>query len=301
MDKTQEAEIQYNSMCRFVEQGYDDPSMQQSRDIFQSVVQEAPLYLFSREKSDRSLEYHKKNIPNLDSFIGIKPHIMCDSAGSVVILSVSSVDMPDGSRCHKADALMSQMSLSLPGEMASLSTGSIFIYSKNEGSEYDLSFHENFHSVFLGLDGKKVVSFHNVKQINNGSMINAAKRDFGTNVMTALEQLNYAHSPRKTIVSTKPSKPFVSGGSVMTPRSHQREIHYVLDPDEIREIKSQGGSHASPTPHKRRSHKRVLRHPKWGDKVGKVINVSECRVNVKPGEVIVTPRKVYHVVSTTEH
>ena len=49
----------------------------------------------------------------------------------------------------------------------------------------------------------------------------------------------------------------------------------VVEPEASAEIQ---GSRGSVTPHDRRPHLRVLRHPKWGSRVGQVILVAGAKV-----------------------
>ena len=84
----------------------------------------------------------------------------------------------------------------------------------------------------------------------------------------------------------------------LMPRTHQRDVNIILDTEEVKTLcKYKGGTHASPVPHKRRAHKRVLRSPRYKYARGKVIDVGETEVGVKPGEVINHKKKIYHVVS----
>lgn len=117
-------------------------------------------------------------------------------------------------------------------------------------------------------------------------------------------QACYVTKPRQTLVvaSTKATdkrkKKGYSRG--IAPRAQDREVHVVLDPDELRIIKrqateSQGGTHASPIPHKRRPHQRTFRADRYKKAKGKTVQFGEIYVKCKPGEKIFLPRKVYHV------
>jgi len=120
-------------------------------------------------------------------------------------------------------------------------------------------------------------------------------------LMKAVELYHYTMKPRTVVVKDIPKKPAkTKKAGKMIPRAHQREVHILLDPDQILEIKreaEQKGTHASPTPHTRRAHSRTYKDPRYVNVRGQTLSVKECNIGVKKGEEIRTQRRIYHVVS----
>ena len=123
-------------------------------------------------------------------------------------------------------------------------------------------------------------------------------------IMDALIQMAYVTKPRQTLVvaSTKSTQKRQKKGYPpgVAPRAQDREVHIVLDPDELRIVKrkateAKGGSHASPVPHRRRAHKRTFKAERYKKAKGQTREFGEVYVKCKPGEKMCLPRKVYHV------
>lgn len=128
-------------------------------------------------------------------------------------------------------------------------------------------------------------------------------QDLGSNVDTALIQLDYASKARQVVVEETPPTMLRTPGTKHIPRASERVRTIVLDPDEVVHLRKhssipQGGHHASPIPHMRRAHKRTLRAERWKNKRGQTVEVDATLV--RPGEAWSVGRTTYKIVDLSE-
>lgn len=302
---TVDAEEQYNTLCRFAERGIlanlTDPKARAYQRVIQAMLNEFDLYLWTQEKADRCLQHIREHgiclgeIP-FDAF----PAISADPGG-VVVLSSCNLDYDRG--LLVADFVMAhKYSAKIEGDV------SHFFFTGSGKMLYDLT--RTTKTAWKGeTEGfvSAIFSFNPAtKEFTHlpGHDELPVRKDAMTHVGTAIEQMWYAYRPRTVVVKTetKETRRAKQRGSVpgAVRRAHQKEVHIVLDPDEIKVVKQiavNKGTHASPIPHKRRAHKRVLKAARFKNARGKVIDIGEVHVNCEPGERIELPKKIYHVVS----
>jgi len=104
-------------------------------------------------------------------------------------------------------------------------------------------------------------------------------------IMSRLAVFLFLGSTKHFVVEERPKKVIDPFTSKKIPRAHQRSEFTLLTPDQIRktyDLTEGEGTHSQKvtlkSPHERRRHKRVLRHERFGDNIGKVIDVAACWV-----------------------
>jgi hypothetical protein len=109
-----------------------------------------------------------------------------------------------------------------------------------------------------------------------------AERDMARAAITAYEELLPLGNQDKVILRTIPRKK--DKHPPKYPKTHQRPLYTLLKPNEARQVmglpepkpaKKGGRTIKERRAHWRREHQRVLRSPKWGDKVGTVIEIDK--------------------------
>lgn len=298
VDRPAEAEEQHLWFCRAVEQ-HNWAADGMSRSEIVGLVNRSPLILFSKEKAERSMEFHRKLPPVLKK---VRPQLVIDHMSGVLLLEAAEQD-----ECLAVAALTigyaSEHDMGLNG--VALTHGQLFLRRKGQTMEYEVAMGDLFPYVYE-VDGKRLGRPFRVESDMGRGL---TERDFRRGVITALEQLNYLRQPRQILVDDRPvQKRKRKGGAQdqIIARSSDRPALIVLDPEDVQtlrryESESQGRRHQPPKPHWRRPHSRTLRHPRWGASVGKVIEVGATNVGVVPGEEIQLPRRIYHVVSVGGH
>ncbi len=105
----------------------------------------------------------------------------------------------------------------------------------------------------------------------------AVKGDFMASVDCALDQLHYINLPRHYLVVDTPAHVKPCNKHVKTPRFHDRPKVLMIDPMKVHIIRppseSKGGEHASPTPHLRRGHTKILKAERYKNKRWAVIHI----------------------------
>lgn len=103
------------------------------------------------------------------------------------------------------------------------------------------------------------------------------KADLIASVDCALDQLHYINLPRHYLVVNTPIAASKRTGKKKTTRFEYRPKVMLIDPEKVHLIRPrsehQGGTHASPIPHLRRGHTRVLKAEKFKNKRWAVIHV----------------------------
>ncbi len=291
----------YNWLCRVIDNGYEISFQEQAdaQELLKEVVANNPLYLLSEEKAQASKDYiHDELSGQIGDYMSmIHPCVVADPEGVVMIYGVERTDI--GWQVYGMsiayDEITSQFGIPIVAMMIGKLT---VVEAGTDIVNYRVGDQHTVGSILLPEKNKIRGVLSDTSR--DEDFKEAAQQDFRSALLTAMEQLWYTQKPRVTVVKygTAPEPRKHKKRPQKTPRADQREVHIILDPDEVREIrKQQGGTHASPVPHKRKAHRRVLRHPRYGDNVGKVIQIGEMDVNCAPGEVIRTPRRIYHVVS----
>lgn len=126
---------------------------------------------------------------------------------------------------------------------------------------------------------KLVRSWGPTKDVVDAILINEARH---TN--SALDQLRFVDMPSHYVVEERPEHVSASRGQEgkqpkKVPRYPDRERWCILDPEEVRvhfthrSDAAAVGSHASPTPHLRRSHIRTLRSDRYKFRKGETLNI----------------------------
>jgi hypothetical protein len=140
-------------------------------------------------------------------------------------------------------------------------------------------------------DAKKV--FLNILRVHVPSVCNQV-----------LPILHYLDLPSQYIVQETPAhvaenpEKYAKRAKIKIPRWDDRERWLVLDPEEIRKRwprrESQGGSHASPVPHLRKGHTKLLTNERYTHKRGQIIRVRPSWVGEREW---VLRRAKYKVIS----
>lgn len=105
----------------------------------------------------------------------------------------------------------------------------------------------------------------------------AVKGDFMASVDCGLDQLHYINLPRHYLVVDTPAHVKSRAKHVKTPRFNDRSKVLMIDPMKVHIIRphsvSGGGEHASPVPHLRRGHTKVLKAERYKNKRWAVIHI----------------------------
>lgn len=297
---TEEAESLYTWMCRVIEQKVLDPV---SKETLVGIMQNSPLYLWSKGKEAKVEEYFDDK--TLKIFEPMKlPVIMstqncCCALLEQRVLNESAILFTGYIIAHSDDE--QNLLTSIYGELTLTSTSN---------GQFRAAFGAPAIAIFK-VNGTKLEEYGDPKTMSErmggplGSQFNQMYAEACTaHLLKAVELYHYTLKPRVVVVKEIPKKPMKSKKmGKMIPRIHQREVHIILDPDQVREIKreaEQKGTHASPTPHTRRAHARTYKDPRYVNVKGQTLQVKECNIGVKKGEEIKTQHRIYHVVSVGE-
>lgn len=299
---TKDAEDQYHWLCRIIEQKITDNVAKQK---LIDIVAEAPLFLWSDEKQKCVLEYYDKR--NIGVFKPMKlPVIMSARDCCTVLLKQQPLSETTMRFESYLVATITEPSPLLVGVLGYLDL-EILNLEDCEENNFKVDFTAPAIAMFRR-EGNKVIEYDKTdalgKALNSPSGY-AFKKLYAeactSHILRSVEKYHYTQKPRTIVIkqiAKKPAKKQVKAKSI--PRSHMREIHLVLDPDQVMEIKREAeakGTHASPCPHVRREHARTYRHPRYKNVRGQTLPVKESHVSFKEGEEIKTARRIYHVVS----
>lgn len=295
-EKTLEAENLYTWLCRLIEQDFHYTS---DKEEFIETVKQAPLYLWSREKESVVEQYYDDK--GISIFNKIKLPVIMSTKNCCCVLAKQSFPSEDQT---KFETFLIALDGKQPPHLTS-AHGILTIETiiKDGRENFEISFQA------LAIDIYKVEDNKHLKRVANLNEEKTSVPGFdkmfaqasASQVLKAIQLFDYTMRPRVIVIKEIPKKPRskVKKKDVV-PRLHQREIHLVLDPDEVRIIKKEAqekGTHASPTPHVRRAHSRTFKHLMYRNMVGQTICVKESSIGVKQGEEIKVRRRIYHVVS----
>ena len=300
---------QFNNLVRFAEDGYEKPrSLGQinAKTALQSLLKTVPVYLVSEEKRVRAMEHAKATIKHFDYGY---PQQFCVADDQGVVLVMRNAHTSEGFIVQGLVMICSRMP-ECPHDIITWGLGQVaikdasiagdwvdFLPEKKSEEGWLCAVDKKTFSHGLLFDKGKLVAVPVPPEVDRKEL---ALQDFARSISTAFEEMNYTFKPRVTVVTEeqKKAKPIDWSKRKEIPKAHQRQVHIILDPDEVAVIKRQGeGTHRSPRPHTRRAHMRILRAERFKNARGKVVAIGETEVNVRPGEKIVTPQRIYHVVS----
>jgi len=320
MNPLTETKQQYTLTCRLLERanlGILIEGAEEAAEDWRKALATGDLYLWSEEKAKACLDFHKEHIPDFFEIDKVSlPVTHVDHMGSVTILQahvnadgVLGIEVmvagfePDMGERDDAPEELENMGGGF------FAHGMVFVQKDEDkgAGQYKMAPQFSFHEPLVIKSDRKTMVFlgeeaPQARLYMEDAVKERLMRDTANAAITAIEQMFYALRPRETVIREVPKKvrKYKGGKHGVIPRAEQREVHVLLDPDEVQEIKrSTGeaeGTHASPRPHTRKAHRRVLRSDRFKNAKGRVIEVGMSLVNVKDGETIETPRKVYHVV-----
>jgi len=296
------AEQQFNLFARLVEHIVANQNEQTEGKNLIEWIRDLDLYLWTQEKCGMAEEYCKKEVPSIESISpDLFPCIMVNPRASTIIsefyvtekgLVLDFVCGSGASGDCVQTAAVSAMALSM---------GTVVIPLSAVGMR--TAYLAKYSFCLEQMMPDKTWLHTPVSEMSHwerDASIYVTKRC----IEDALSQALYVMKPRNVLVveSTKRSQKMKNKkhGKGVAPRAGDREVHIVLDPDELRTVRkaaatSRGSSHASPVPHKRRPHKRTFKADRYKKAKGRTKEFGEIYVNCKPGEKICLPRKVYHV------
>lgn len=292
---TLEARKQFTNLSRITEQLLKLDDFDDSEPV-ETIIREAPLYLFSKEKVEAASEWVKTLEEPLCNVPLKHPIIVCDDLSAVVLLACYSKE----NRTNIVAMVSTYLSETDKGKAFTVhSTGELVLTRQETCLDQKINF---FNWSVWDLNSSPLVQVG-----NRGDEVGydaLAQRRFQACIKRAIEFYAYSLKPRTIVVKEeaydkKAAKKGKKSGKL--PRDHQREVHIVLDPDEVRELqkKAKTGTHASPCAHVRRAHKRTYKHECYKNMRGQVVDIGEVKINVKEGQEIKTPRRIYHVVKVT--
>ena len=293
MEQTTAAEQQYTWLCRIAEQGYQDPA--ESAETLR-MLSEIPLYLFTAEKSDRAVKLAGEG--GRAYMMGYQdlpfPCIIADDKSCVAVFQ---------SRLDGQHVKTETMVVAYDQELGVIFYAHGIMVDQDPNNTGETSFwdFQATNWLFFQTDGKKLIPQTELPKDPSVSM--SAKETCINHSKTALEQFKYVNCRQHYVIKER--------GAAMkdrkkkkkirqVPRVHQREVHKVLDPEEMRVLytgSTSHGTHASPVPHKREGYERTYRHPRYKNMLGKKQKIDAVYVNCKEGDEIEVARRVYHVVS----
>lgn len=294
---TEEAQALYTWMCRIIEQKVDDP---QSKEDLIRITKSCPLYLWSRKKeADIEGYYDDKTIKIFEPMklpVIMSTHNCCCLLLKQEILNESKIRFEGYLVAHSNDE--EEFLTGIYGQLTLTSTA-------------DGKFHAGFGAPAIAIfktEGKHLTQHGDAdyySEMMDGPLGNEFQRMYAeactAHMMKALELYDYTKKPRVVVVKEEAKKPVKNKKKLTTiPRVHQRDVHIVLDPDQVRILKKEAedkGTHSSPAPHTRRSHSRTYKDPRYVNVRGQTLSVKECNIGFKEGEEIRTQRRIYHVVS----
>ena len=312
MKRTHEAEQQYTWFCRVLERLTNENSNfeQQTFRRFVEMVEHCPVYLWSPEKIAGCQAYHQESPPPLSEVFSLElPVVHADPGGSAMLLSAT----PIVSGIRVTGLAIYHMDSDVLGVSAiGLTMGDVELRTDPAKPKKYLSHSlEAVGRVWEATEGKvgeDITDYINGagNRVLGQRFWEARGADLATHLRVAIEEYLYSIKPRQIVVKegprdVRPVKKSRKGTYV--PRLHEREIHRVIDPDEVIEIRKQSdrghgtGTHASPIPHIRRPHNRVLRAARYKAARGRVVKVEETWVGCEPGDTFELPKRIYHVVS----
>lgn len=281
--QTPEANKQFNMMCKYMEQGYAGTKMD---GIFKSLIDDSDIYLFSREKTEASYDYWEERKDSFEFPDIEKPVVMANGIGCSCI----SVSDTNGYIIrYKLIVTRYKEDDKEPGKSHFVvAAGSISVGMENFSIEKNVVLNY-FHQFTIR---NKVI-----KQTTKFEVDEELKRAFVRQSLVSMRELLYSKVPHSIVVLDEPSNRRPYSAKTIA-RRDDRPVYVVLTPEEVVTIKkSLGGTHASPIPHKRKAHDRVLRHERFKQR-GKTIKVKESNINVKPGDILPSDKKrIYKVVS----
>lgn len=314
MRRTQEAEQQYTWFCRVLERltSENSETEQQSFRRFIEIAEQCPVYLWSTEKMKSCRAYHQEMPPPLSGLYNLEiPVIHSDPEGCAMVLDITPI--VTGIRATGL-AIYHMGSEVLGVDAVGMTMGAVELRTDPaHPKKYHSQAREVVGRVWDASSGKldeEITDWINKAggRAMGREFWEARSADLATHLRVAVEEYLYTIKPKQIVIRESPSKVRKvkkSRKGTYVPRLHEREIHRVIDPDEVIEIRKKSerdrgpgtGTHASPIPHIRRPHQRVLRAARYKEARGRVVKVEETWVGCDPGDTFVLPKCVYHVVS----
>jgi hypothetical protein len=301
---TELAGKQYNLLCKAVERAAvalkysTDKAVIEKASLLLHTLQTAPVYLWSKEKAEQCCAYFRDNIGSFaDVFsAGLFPAVTCDHMGAVLLDHV--VETSEGYRLRYAYAYMLDDDANISGRKAVYVASGLITYTFPVDQHWRKAWVTMHRYALMDED---LCPMH-VPEQREIDLEEISRQDASRHVGTAIEQLAYTLHPRATVVKESTAHTQAQEARklppTVAPRIQDKSVHLVLMPDELRVLHQQSlhtGTHASPLPHRRRAHTRVLRHPRFKNR-GRNIIVKEAAVNCKPGDVYRLPKRIYHVI-----
>lgn len=254
----------WNLLCRIVEKGHLDNVLHDPFKLFQEIK----LFKFNDKSSINCKRKNTLDSLGYDSFRLPFPKIAIEDPWGIGIYIDSENDQ-----------------FGLHGKRVSIVFLGTQINSKNgilqvaTISKVDLKaqdMHCDFHFLGTVTNGKLVNKFSKEHELFRFFKIDLTEDEadehkgfFGQRLYNVISLIN----PKNFIL--KETTLNVKSKKKRLLRAHQRPNYTILEPSKIREIMHiktpPAGSHRSPIPHERSGHFRTLRHPKYGENVGKTV------------------------------
>ena len=288
-----------------------------------ALLETAPLFLFTREKVEKAMEYVKSTLSNTKRYIlPFKDLIISDSIGTVAILDarfLSSIKSKLLETPHAVEIYNDTLESCEPLVMSIIAHLIDIDIDNTVDFRVDILYYatvivyiskEKKHSSeIVTLTGAiigrshtykkqmKVRGFENIKSLEF-KLAKLLSKDAMHSLFTALEELLYVVQPYVKTLKRIPNKERKNSKKLL--RHADRERIIIIDPDELKNIyeaRDQQDIHSSPIPHRRIGHWRTFHHPKFGNMVGKSIWIDEMNINA--GEEFRTKGRVYKVMDLT--
>ena len=280
------AESQYSWMCRTFEY------LKNPR--FKKLVTESPLYLWTDEKYKQAIQYY--NDGNIDFTKKLKyPITMVNPECGMTIMSF---ELKDETSIYE---MVSTSWVPKTDNKILACVHSVLQITPTEDPKFNASFNI-VQGELCVIEDKKIIESEKLKE---SSYADVAKSSIKIYALAALFKHHYIYRPKQVVVKEVPKKvAFVKdhNGKSKVPRLHQREIHYLLDPDEILQIRKEAeeieeskiNTGVTRAFRGRKAHTRTFRDKRFTKMRGQSIIVKDA--DVKKGDVI-KAKKIYHVVS----
>jgi hypothetical protein len=302
-------EANYNTFVNTIVAGYEKNSREYK--ILAEAIEEAPLYLVSEGQYNKALDQWQEGTLPINTALLTRslPIIFSDHMGTVLL--ASAMESGDSLQMHAFGMIDVPEADRRSNDFVSIFAANVLVQtgSLRYSDTANMQVQEGW-SVSLTKRGSKWDPIHATDLADpNAQFRDAVARDVATNIAMAMTEFFFVTQPRAVVVREEDGKLLKKRRSQIErtgklpkdlPKSREKETHIYLDPTQVQEIvrhKETAAGRSAPAPHKRRAHQRTFKHPRYKAARGKTIVVDAMEVGVKPGEVIKTPRKVYHIVS----